>query len=40
MQSGRGLGGMLLSRQYQFESIKITVESFPLNLTFSPRRRN
>ena len=27
---------MLLDRKYPFESTNITVESFPLNLTFSP----
>jgi len=28
--------GMLLSRQYLFKNINITVESFPLNRTFFP----
>ena len=27
---------MLLDRKYPFESTNITVESFPLNLTYSP----
>ncbi len=31
---------MLLSWQYPFDSIKITVEPFPLNLAFSLERRN
>ena len=31
---------MLLNWQYPSESVKITVESFPLNLTFSRGRRN
>jgi len=31
--------GMSLNRRYPFESTKITVASFPLNLTFSPREK-
>ncbi len=31
--------GMSLNRRYPFESTKITVASFPLNLTFSLREK-
>ena len=30
---------MSLNRHYPFESTKITIASFPLNLTFSPREK-